>query len=352
MGTYATVARPRDSRHPSPVLRTSRSGDSDVHPIHRSARGDLRSDRVPPIVEEVGRSSGRPLDPAVRDRFEPAFGVNFAQVRIHDDQRAADAAVAVDARAYTSRNHVVFGAGRFAPGTPAGDRLLAHELAHVVQQSQGPINPGISHPGDASERDADRIAADVWSATRSPGVPVRPADASWWGGGPAVQRWPGDGMKPPGDCRWATYLPLRAAVEAAKLVVNALGACTDTDTCVVLAGKIAAIAAEITARVVLVSTCFRGGDDGHRKQIQARTNMLIRCYRQFVAQDCLAKLAAQAAAAFAAAEAAAAEAATAAEIAESATATAELIEGTAAAGEAVEGGVTLLEVLEVVVLLL
>jgi hypothetical protein len=336
------------------VTRT-RGGDSGTGPVRRSARGDLRPDRIPPIVEEVSRSSGKPLDPAVRNHFEPAFGVNFAQVRIHDDQRAAEAAGAVDARAYTSRNHVVFGAGRFAPGTPAGDRLIAHELAHVVQQSQGPINPGISHPGDASERDADRMAADVWatgSAMDRPLVSVSPADAAWWGGGPAVQRWPGDGMTPPGDCRWATYLPLRAAVEAAKLVVNTLGACTDADTCVVLAGKIAAIAAEITARVALDSICFRGGDTGHREQVQARVNMLIRCYREFVAQDCFAKLAAQAAAAIAAAEAAAAEAAGEVEIAESAAATAELIEGTAVAGEAVEGGVTLLEVLEVVALLL
>src|SRR5258708_22494970 len=83
----------------------------------------------------------------------------------------------------------------------------------------------------------------------------------------AVQRWPGDGMVPPGDCSWAQYLVLRGAVEAAKAVVDAVGACTDADSCAVLAGKIAAITTEIAARVVLDTSCFKGGDTGHREQV-------------------------------------------------------------------------------------
>ena len=90
--------------------------------------------------------------------------------------------------------------------------------------------------------------------------------------GDIVQRWPGDGMVPPGDCGWARYTVLRGAVESAKAVVSSLGACTTSDTCELLAVKIAAIVAEISARVALDSTCFRGGDTGHRQQVQDKVS--------------------------------------------------------------------------------
>lgn len=325
------------------------SCDSDDDPLARSASDDLVPDRMPPIVGEVGKSAGKPLDLRQRDRFDAAFGWNFADVRIHDDQRAADAAQSVSARAYTTGNHVVFGVGQFAPGSATGDRLLAHELAHVIQQTTGPIHPGISRRSDTSERDADRMASDVLAhpgiRLQGPGTQLAQppsADSAF-----ALQRWPGDGMVPPGDCSWATYLVLRGAVEAAKGVVDALGACTAQDTCGTLAAKIAAIAAEIMVRVALDTTCFRGGDTGHREQVQIKVNMLNNCYRFFTAKNCLAELAAEAAAAVeAAAEAAAEDTATVVEIEEGVTTTGELVEGAAAAGEAVEGGVTLVEILE------
>ncbi len=323
---------------------------------------------VPPIIGEVNRSGGKPLDIGLRARLEPAFGWNFANVRIHADDRAAQAARAVNARAYTSGNHLVFADGQFLPESTSGNQLLIHELAHVVQQSTGSVRAGISRPGDPSEREAERLAnsiADEGSFERERAElgpsdsEIAPADA--WGPGvhsvvgaadQVVQRWPGDGMLAPGDCTWATYFLLRGAVEAAKAVVNTLGACTAADSCPVLAGKIAAITTEITVRVALDTTCFKGGDTGHRQQVQDKIGMLNRCYRYFTDMNCEAQLAAAAAAAAAAAEqAAAAEAATLAEVDESAAAAGELIEGAAAAGEAVEGGVTLIEVLELLPLL-
>jgi uncharacterized protein DUF4157/putative RNase toxin 16 of polymorphic toxin system len=331
------------------------SCDSDEDPLARSASDDLVPDRIPPTVGEVSKSAGSPLDLQVRDRFDAAFGWNFANVRIHDDQPAAEAARSVSARAYTTGNHVVFGAGQFAPGSVTGDRLLAHELAHVIQQTTGPIHPGISRPSDTLEQAADRMASDVLThpGSRPQSSSAQLARLPSADGAFMLQRWPGDGMVPPGDCSWATYLVLRGVVEAAKAVVDALGACTAQDTCGTLAGKIAAIAAEITARVVLDTTCFRGGDTGHREQVQIKVNMLNNCYRFFVAKNCLAELAAEAAAAAAAAEELAAEeAATAAEIEEAVTTTGELVEGAAAAGEAVEGGVTVVEVLEGLALVL
>jgi hypothetical protein len=93
---------------------------------------------VPLIVHEVLRSPGQPLDPAIRAFFESRFGHDFSQVRVHTDGQAAESVRAVNALAYTVGRNVVFGAGQYAPGTAIGRRLLAHELAHVIQQSQGP----------------------------------------------------------------------------------------------------------------------------------------------------------------------------------------------------------------------
>lgn len=90
---------------------------------------------VPPIVHEVLRSSGQPLDTQTRAFMEPRFGYDFSNVRVHTDEKAAKAAEAVNARAYTVGRDVVFGAGGYRPRTMAGKRLLAHELTHVIQQT-------------------------------------------------------------------------------------------------------------------------------------------------------------------------------------------------------------------------
>ncbi|MGB3458295.1 MAG: DUF4157 domain-containing protein [Halobacteriota archaeon] len=82
---------------------------------------------------------GQPLPQSVRAFFEPRFGYDFSQVRIHTDTRAAESAQAVNARAFTSGRDVVFGTGQYTPGTKEGQRLLAHELTHVVQQASGNI---------------------------------------------------------------------------------------------------------------------------------------------------------------------------------------------------------------------
>lgn len=92
---------------------------------------------APPIVHEVLASPGRPLDAAIRATMESRFGHDFSQVRVHADERAAQSAQAVNARAYTVGRDVVFGRGEYAPGSSQGQRLLAHELTHVVQQRRG-----------------------------------------------------------------------------------------------------------------------------------------------------------------------------------------------------------------------
>lgn len=89
---------------------------------------------APPIVHDVLRSPGQPLERSARATMESRFGQSFAGVRIHSDARAAASARAVGAQAYTVGHNVVFGNGRYAPASSAGQRLLAHELTHVVQQ--------------------------------------------------------------------------------------------------------------------------------------------------------------------------------------------------------------------------
>ena len=79
---------------------------------------------------------GRPLSAETRAYFEPRFGHDFSRVLVHADGEAANVASTVSARAYTLGHDIVFGSGEYAPTTAKGMRLLAHELAHVVQQSE------------------------------------------------------------------------------------------------------------------------------------------------------------------------------------------------------------------------
>src|SRR5207344_1937947 len=97
-------------------------GDPGLDSADASAPGNL--------LQALG--PGQPLGPATRAYFEPRFGYDFSQVRVHSDTRAAESARSVNALAYTLGSNVVFGAGQYAPASSAGQRLLAHELAHVA----------------------------------------------------------------------------------------------------------------------------------------------------------------------------------------------------------------------------
>jgi hypothetical protein len=88
------------------------------------------------LVESALSTPGLPLSPETRASIEPRFGVDFARVRVHTDERAAASAGALEALAYTRRNDIVFARGRYQPETTDGMRLLAHELAHTVQGSE------------------------------------------------------------------------------------------------------------------------------------------------------------------------------------------------------------------------
>jgi len=110
---------------------------------------------APAVAIDAVQASGQPLDAPTRDFMETRFGVDFSRVRIHAGDVAARAAHEVRARAYAMGHHVVFGAGEFAPATVEGRRLIAHELAHVVQQTA----PGGSPALQRDPKDKDPKAA-------------------------------------------------------------------------------------------------------------------------------------------------------------------------------------------------
>ena len=130
----------------------------DVLPLQRSAETDSETDLAPPIVYEVLKSQGHPLEPSVRRTFEGQFDRDFGAVAVHTGERASASAQALDALAYTVGNHIVFGAGRYSPETASGARLIAHELTHTLQQR------GVSYTGSAAlaiNRAGDRLEGEA-----------------------------------------------------------------------------------------------------------------------------------------------------------------------------------------------
>lgn len=110
---------------------------------------------LPSAVRHVLGQSGEPLGRAERGYFEPRFGRDLSGILIHRDEAASRSAAALDAQAYAYRNHIVFGAGAFAPGSSAGRQLLAHELSHTLQQQNAV--PAIQRkPRREGEEDKDK----------------------------------------------------------------------------------------------------------------------------------------------------------------------------------------------------
>jgi hypothetical protein len=98
-----------------------------------------RTPEVTPNLEagiDALQGAGQPLPESSRAFFEPRFGADFSQVRVHTDSRAAGLARAVNARAFTVGQDVAFGAGQYSPTTTEGKKLLAHELTHTIQQNE------------------------------------------------------------------------------------------------------------------------------------------------------------------------------------------------------------------------
>lgn len=137
--------------------------------LQRRPANESSASEVPPIVNEVLRSPGQPLDPATRAFMEPRFGQDFSGVRVHTDAKAAESARAVKALAYTVGRDVVFGGCQYEPWMERGRRLLVHELTHVVQQggdassNRLPENLTVGEETTFYEREAEEMAGDAAS---------------------------------------------------------------------------------------------------------------------------------------------------------------------------------------------
>jgi hypothetical protein len=129
------------------VMRMERPSHNGMAPAPlRIQRLEAHSDGntgmvAPPSVERVLAGAGQPLEPGLRLDMQQRFGHDFSGVRVHTDERAAQSTRAVNATAYTVGRNIVFGAGWYRPATESGLHLLAHELAHVVQQNGGSKAP-------------------------------------------------------------------------------------------------------------------------------------------------------------------------------------------------------------------
>ena len=123
-----------------------------------------------PVQQQVAMDAGGPLPDSTREYFESRLGHDFGRVRVHTGLRAVDAAHAMHARAFTVGHNVVFGAGEYTPESRDGRTLLAHELAHVVQQSKGATSndgPGIQRKELTQEGSAGSQATDIlWDVAK------------------------------------------------------------------------------------------------------------------------------------------------------------------------------------------
>jgi hypothetical protein len=111
---------------------------------------------VPPIVNDVLRSPGQPLEPETRALMEQRFAQDFSRVRVHTDEKAVESAGTVNAFAYTVNEDLVFGRHQYQPNTGTGRLLIAHELAHTIQQRNGTASSG--KEDTALEHAADNAA--------------------------------------------------------------------------------------------------------------------------------------------------------------------------------------------------
>jgi outer membrane protein OmpA-like peptidoglycan-associated protein len=137
--------------------------------VRRNALDRQAPGIAPPIVHQALRSPGHPVDAATRAIMEPHLGRDLSHVLVHTGAEAAQSAAAVNASAYTVGRDIVFAEGRYAPTTGSGARLIAHELAHTIQQSGAPARPEhltVGEPNDPAEREADR-AADMVATSRA-----------------------------------------------------------------------------------------------------------------------------------------------------------------------------------------
>jgi hypothetical protein len=183
------------------LARPPEENPADPAPASSDERGDLRRAAMQRrwLQRKASSDGGQPLETGVRRQVEHATGADLSAVRVHTGVASQAAAASVAARAYTVGQDVHFGAGAYQPGSVEGDRLIAHELIHTVQQgSAGELRQDkleVSQPGDAAEREADELADAIvdrgGQGAHTPSAqPVQAARA------PLIQRTPDGAAEP------------------------------------------------------------------------------------------------------------------------------------------------------------
>jgi hypothetical protein len=161
-GAARRVGERQADRGHRPQAMRERSGDSALMGEARAIRSQL--------------GSGERLHDATRAGMEQSFGRDFASVRVHSGPVAARFNEALRASAFTIGDDIAFAAGKYRPGTPPGDRLIAHELAHTIQQQSPPTASRAS--GDELERQADRAASSAVAGSGGASAAVRAGQAN------------------------------------------------------------------------------------------------------------------------------------------------------------------------------
>lgn len=146
-GGSCSECRKGKQGHQHPRLQRKSAGGSSLGPTE-----------APPLVHQVLRSPGQPLDAATRTFMEPRFGHDFGRIQVHADSQAAMSARMIGAAAYTVENHIVFDTGRYNPATGEGGKLLAHELTHSVQQGERGAPPAVARFSDTGHHVVEEAA--------------------------------------------------------------------------------------------------------------------------------------------------------------------------------------------------
>jgi hypothetical protein len=187
---HKVIDRAVEQKSPAPIADGNTKTPRGILQLQRSVGNQgvaqlLRGDEDRQSIENAVHSGGQPLDANTRVQMEQAMGADFSGVRVHSGNDAATSAKQLGAHAYTVGEDVVFGAGQYDPATPSGQRTLAHELTHVVQQRSGPVDGTatgggvkVSDPADPFERHAEAVADQVMASQAASVAAPAPASSA------------------------------------------------------------------------------------------------------------------------------------------------------------------------------
>jgi hypothetical protein len=208
-GGAGLASDPPSERHRLLLIQLSAPGRSAekadfLRTLQRSHGNQYVQRLVGSVAPDVGiakAGAGQPLDKPVRDQMERSFGESFANVRVHTDRAAGDAARGIGACAFATGQDVFFAEGTFRPETPQGKGLLAHELAHTIQQrGTRPGTQAVSEivaPNDPLEQQAERASADVMRGARPGPISTLSRSPFLRSAAPIIQRQPAGKTPPP-----------------------------------------------------------------------------------------------------------------------------------------------------------